>query len=132
MCVSVCVLHVCVFVFYLDRACKVRKDLRNYSTYGVNIPHDSRYHQHTTKPTISTSYGIFVQIGYKSKRNSHQLVMHVISSLCWKREFFFPVSPKDCSRTLHYLSHEGNCRIPDSCWSQKKNSPQGARISSLN
>lgn len=89
MCVPVCALHVCVFVFYLDRVCKMRTDLRNYSTYGVNIPYDSRYHQHTTKPATSTFYGIFMQIGHKSERNSHQLVMHVISSLHWKMDFFF-------------------------------------------
>lgn len=46
--------------------------------------------------------------------------------------FFFPAPAKLYSRTLHYLSHEGNSRVLDSCWHQKKNSPQGARMSSLN
>lgn len=101
----VCALHVCVFVFYLDRVCKMRTDLRNYSTYGVNIPYDSRYHQHTTKPATSTFYGIFMQIGHKSERNSHQLVMHVISSLHWKMDFFFFLPQLNTILELYTICH---------------------------
>lgn len=66
-CVCVCIACVCIRVL-LGWRCKVRRNLRNCNTNGVNIPYDSKYFQNTTKPTISTLYRIFFARSHWSQK----------------------------------------------------------------
>lgn len=125
MCVCICLL--------LGWGYKVRMDLRNCNTYGINIPYDDRYYQHRTKPTISSFYGVFVEdpIGHKSDQFSHQHYWsYILYSLCFGKKVFFLTHLK----TVLELNSVFYWMRTIESWilaaSQKKISPQGTQVQS--